>query len=602
MMLTPQRLGVAMGCAAGVLLGLFLMWKFNIPEAPPDPRVTPVTFDPGVTTTPALSPDGKLLAYASDRAGAKNLDLYVQMLGREAPTRLTWTGADESDPTFSSDGSAIAYYSAQSGGGIYLLPSLGGTPQLLVPGGHNPRFSPTGNLLAYWTGLRNSPLEGQSKSWVMPIAGGKARQIRSDFPVTNRPVWSPDGNLILLWGVAPGTGPAADRTDFWVTGVESDRAEPARLAGPVARAGGTLDSVEDMAWSRQGLIFSMRSGWVRNLYLCRMSAEGRATGDLLRLTNGTQNAEYPAVSREGQLVFASGSQRFDVWGLALAAGQGKAMGAPFRITNSTAPAEYPAVSADGRTVVFASPRNGTSQVWTRDLATGEETVAAAGPNASMPVWLRDGRIAYVQKVEQRIQAFILWRQTLEARKVYEGGRLWDVDRAAVFALAEAGDDILGVDLKSGKTNLLLRAPPGAPLSEAHYSADDRWVVFLSDTGPATSRIYVAATNEGKAIAQLEWLPVTDGRAKVGKPRFSPDGQFLYFTEDRDGSRAIRAVRFDSRVGKTVGESFAVWDGDMPRLRLFGVSARSLALGVATDKLVMLLAESASNLWITRLTP
>src|ERR1035438_2498646 len=167
MMLTPQRLGVAMGCAAGVLLGLFVMWKFNLPKPPPDPRMSPLSFDPGVTTTPALSPDGRLLAYASDRANGKNLDLYVQMLGRDNPSRLTWTDADESDPSFSGDGSALAYYAAQAGGGIYLIPALGGTPRLLVPGGHNPRFAPAGNVVTYWTGLRNAPLQGQAKSWVI---------------------------------------------------------------------------------------------------------------------------------------------------------------------------------------------------------------------------------------------------------------------------------------------------------------------------------------------------------------------------------------------------------------------------------------------------
>ena len=196
------------------------------------------------SSAPALSPDGKLLAYASDRENGKSLDLYVQILGRGTPTRLTWTDADESDPTFSSDGSAIAYYSAQSGGGIYLIPALGGTPRLLVPGGHNPRFSPVGNVLAYWTGLRNAPLEGQAKSWIVPITGGAPRQIRGDFPATNRPIWSPDGRLLILWGTAPGEGPAADRTDFWVTPVDGDHAESVHLAGAVARAGGTLDSVQ----------------------------------------------------------------------------------------------------------------------------------------------------------------------------------------------------------------------------------------------------------------------------------------------------------------------------------------------------------------------
>jgi Tol biopolymer transport system component len=600
-MLTPQRLGVAMACAAGVLLGLFAMARFNLPRPPPDPRMTPITFDPGVTTTPALSPDGRLLAYASDRASAKNLDLYVQIVGGENPARLTWTDADESDPSFSPDGSAIAYYSARTGGGIYLIPALGGTPQLLAIGGHNPRFSPVGNVVAYWTGLRNMPLEGQSKSWVIPIAGGgAARQIRPDFPATNRPVWSPDGRRLILWGVAPGQGPAADRTDFWVTGVESDRAVSAKLAGPVGRAGGTLESVEDMTWTAHGLLFSMRAGWVRNLYLCRMNAEGKAVGELIRLTNGTQNAGYPGVSRDGQLVFASGGERFDVWGLSLGAGQGKAVGGPFRITNSTAPAEYPAISADGRKVLFASPRNGTSQIWVRDLTSGEETVAVAGPNASMPLWLRDGRIGYRQKVERRAIAYLVNPQTAESRKVYEGGGLWDVDRSATLAVAEAGEDISAVELNGGKTAVILRAPPAASLSEAHFSPDDRWLVFLSDTGPAAARIYTARADGMKGIPQIEWVPVTDGRSKVNKPRFSPDGQFIYYTEDRDGSRSIRAVRFDGNSGRAPGESFAVWDGDVPRLGLFGVSPGSLAMGLARNKLVTVLAESTSNLWVTHL--
>jgi dipeptidyl aminopeptidase/acylaminoacyl peptidase len=98
------------------------------------------------------------------------------------------------------------------------------------------------------------------------------------------------------------------------------------------------------------------------------------------------------------------------------------------------------------------------------------------------------------------------------------------------------------------------------------------------------------------------MPVTDGRQKVDKPRFSPDGKSIYFTRDDDGSRVIRAVRFDPRAGQTQGDSFTVFDPDQPRLTLFGVNPRSLEIGIAQDKLVMLLAESASNLWVTVLEP
>jgi len=602
----PMRVALA-ALVFGLLLGGFAVWEFGMRAAPREPRYTPITFDPGVATTPAISPDGRLLAYASDRDGGHHLDLYVQQLRGGDPARLTWTQENASDPSFSSDGTAIAYHSSKDDGGIYLIPSLGGTPRLLAPGGHNPRFSPRGNLVAYWSGLRDGLVEGQAKTFVVSIAGGEPRQIRPDFSAVQRPAWSPDGRRLIVWGVSPGEGLPADRADFWVTELERDRAESTGLVGPVSRAGGTLAAIEDMSWTDQGLVFSMRIGWVRNVYRCRMTGDGKARGDLVRLAGGTASAEFPAVSRDGQMVFASGTERFDVWGLPLDANSGKALGPPYRITNSTAPAEYPTVSPDGRTVVYATPRNGTSQVWMKDLAKGAESVIAFGPNASVPVWVNGGgRVAFVQKLSQRSDEYLLDLSTGQARKVYEGGFFWDVNQAATVALAQASDsnqhDILAVDLKTGRSSVILRAAPGWPLMQANFSPDAEWMVFLANTGPGTARIYAARPNGVAEIPRSEWMAVTDGRHKVDKPRFSPDGKLIYFTQDRDGSRGIRAVRFDPRTGQTLGDSFPVFDSGQPRLTLFGVNPGSLEIGIAKDKLVTLLAESTSNLWMTALEP
>jgi hypothetical protein len=52
----------------------------------------------------------------------------------------------------------------------------------------------------------------------------------------------------------------------------------------------------------------------------------------------------------------------------------------------------------------------------------------------------------------------------------------------------------------------------------------------------------------------------------------------------------------------VGDSFGVFDSDEARLTLFGVSRRSQGIGIAKDKLVMLLAERNSNLWTTVIEP
>jgi Tol biopolymer transport system component len=307
------------------------------------------------------------------------------------------------------------------------------------------------------------------------------------------------------------------------------------------------------------------------------------------------------------MVFASGTERFDVWGLPLDATSGKALGPQYRITNSTAPAEYPTVSADGRTVLYATPRNGTSEVWMKDLAKGEESVIAGGPNASVPVWVNDGgRVAFVQKLSKRSEEYLLDLSTGQTRKVYEGGFFWDVNHAATVALAQPSDsdqsNILAVDLNTGRSAVILHAAPGSPLIQANFSPDSDWVVFLANTGPGTAQIYAARPNGLAEIPKSEWMPVTDGRHKVAKPHYSPDGKLIYFTQDRDGSRSIRAVRFDPRTGQTVGDSFTVFDSGQSRLTLFGVNPRSLDIGIAKDKLVMLLAEKTSNLWMTALEP
>jgi len=55
------------------------------------------------------------------------------------PVRLTSDPADEHDPTFSADGTAaFAFRSEREGGGIYMIPALGGDLTLLVPEGLGP--------------------------------------------------------------------------------------------------------------------------------------------------------------------------------------------------------------------------------------------------------------------------------------------------------------------------------------------------------------------------------------------------------------------------------------------------------------------------------
>ena len=58
-------------------------------------RADQLTYDSGSTTEPAISPDGKLVAYASDRSGEGNRDIWVQNIANGDRARLAADPADD---------------------------------------------------------------------------------------------------------------------------------------------------------------------------------------------------------------------------------------------------------------------------------------------------------------------------------------------------------------------------------------------------------------------------------------------------------------------------------------------------------------------------
>lgn len=175
-----------------VVIGLFgvmlLLWamRYYLASSPgfPGPRYFQLTHDSGRTLDPALSADGRLIAFASDKAGRGNLDIWVRQVGGES-IQVTQAGGDEREPTFSPDGLKVAYTAAD---GIYTVDMRGSPPVLLVSGGSHPAYSPDGRWLAYTL--------GDSEVWVLPEYGGTALQVGRG----GVPSWSEDGHHLLLAG------------------------------------------------------------------------------------------------------------------------------------------------------------------------------------------------------------------------------------------------------------------------------------------------------------------------------------------------------------------------------------------------------------------
>jgi hypothetical protein len=76
------------------------------------------------------------------------------------------------------------------------------------------------------------------------------------------------------------------------------------------------------------------------------------------------------------------------------------------------------------------------------------------------------------------------------------------------------------------------------------------------------------------------VAVTDGEFSDDKPRFSPDGNLLYFTSNRDGFFCLWAQRLGSTTKRPRGLPFTIKHFHRTRLSMLNVDLGSLEISVA----------------------
>jgi serine/threonine protein kinase len=127
----PRWAGASMLMIAALVAGAIVMSRKSGHFTPPDPsQWTQLTNLSGESFDPALSPDGRMLAFLRGTGDLPNL--YVKILPDGEPVQLTHDETNKFGPVFSPDGSRIAYGTSGLNWQTWVVPVLGGQSQLLL--------------------------------------------------------------------------------------------------------------------------------------------------------------------------------------------------------------------------------------------------------------------------------------------------------------------------------------------------------------------------------------------------------------------------------------------------------------------------------------
>ena len=397
----PRRMGWLI--AAGAVLVMAgagaIVWSGRSREPAASAPLMRLTSDTGLTTDPALSPDGRLVAYASDRAGDDNLDIWVKQVDGGEPLRLTSHSADEYEPSFSPDGNRIVFRSERDGGGLYTISSLGGEPRLIAKGGREPRFSPDGARMAFVIGAGGMSGGGRGRLLVVPSLGGAPQSRVSDAVGAARPVWSPDGTFILF-----ATG--VYRPGDWGIVLSNPGSQAAPIIVPLAefkKKAGLADLVPYEWLSGNRILFVAKSGDSSHLFEIGISPpslttkEWRLDAAPTRLTSGTQQDERPSVAIGGsgtgarRLAFASLVRSEHIWSLNLDTNQPTTGGKVQPLTQGSGFHIFPSISRDGTKLSYLSHAAYNDEVWLLDVKTGKKLLLSNRVSVKLkPIMHADG--------------------------------------------------------------------------------------------------------------------------------------------------------------------------------------------------------------------
>ena len=478
----------------------------------------------GRAVGPAISPDGKYIAYLSGETG--NRSLVVRQLATDSvvtvvpPTTLNLFGA-----VFSPDGDYVYYLQTSENSVIntlYRVPTLGGAPKKLIEDVDSPvTFSPDGKQLVF---QRNVSKEAITIIFTANIDGSNVQPLirsdETDFNVISLPKWAPDGSTILVraFNSLGGT-------------VEKSHIAEISIAEKTLRVLGTkeLYSIYDINWFKDG------SGFL-------FSAQE------------TQNSPiqiYRATYPEGEF---------------------------YPVTNDINNYSVVGLSADGKTIITLKS-NASSSIWSLNPANRQlhqitpESASLEGMSGLAQT--REGSILHTRKNGNELSLWMMdanagnARQlTNEVKSIFYSPKVTPDGRYIVFSSKHSGTArIWRMDADGKNLIQLTREKSNHGDFNPQITPDGKTVIYVEHgSGANAESAFMKVSIDGGEPTVL----YKDGQYNVHNHTISPDGKFIAYDQYRksDFDKKIRiAVLENDSIGQTIREFSAdlvnsyIWSPD-----------------------------------------
>ena len=454
---------------------LFFFNPFASHEVLGPMKVVPLSALPGVEMQPAISPDGKEVAFAWNGGKGDNFNIYVQIIGTYEPQKLTNDSAYNINPVWMPDGRSIMFIrwkrssvTSETGNEKYILiPARGGTEKEL--------FTRADTYLAI--GVYDYDITKSGKEAVSWIYDKSFKIVRRALVFNSivDTITSPPENYLGDIGVC--ISPDDSKLAFLRCKVDFNIVELQVMAYPhgTPKKITNLKNYGGFSWIPEGEEMIV----AEDGKLLRVSMDD-GTKQTLPVTAGMY-ASQPNVSLVGNLMaFTRRTIRYpDLFRLNIGNSKKKDLQTE-KIISSSMIEKNGKISPDGKRVVFISNRTGNNQIWVSDIngANSIPIAPVSETNETHPSWSPDGLFL-----------------------VYED--------------AVAGIDI--ISSSGGSPVKILKINNYLP----RFSADGKSIYFCSNNRRADNQIWKVSKDGSNAVQ----ITKNGGEAAYE----SQDGKWLYYS-------------------------------------------------------------------------